>query len=93
MVTRFPVKSRFVRDGDTTRTEVFDESDYPTFRKVSVPAERGTLVLLDGALPHWSDANRSELPRQAFTLHVVEGSAEWDDKNWLQRPDMAFQGF
>jgi len=90
---KIPVKSRFVRDGDTTRTDVFDDSEYPTFRKVSVPAERGTLVLLHGSLPHWSDVNRSDKPRQAYTLHVVDGAAEWDEHNWLQRPTMPFRGF
>ena len=90
---RIPVKSRFVRNGDTTTTEVFDSSDYPTDEAVAVPATRGTLVLLHGLLPHWSDVNTSDQPRQAYTLHVVDGAAEWDKRNWLQRPTMEFQGF
>lgn len=90
---RIPVKSRFVRDGDRTSTEIYDDTPYPIEQAISIEAGRGTLVLLDGALPHWSDVNRSEQPRQAFTLHVVDGAAEWDERNWLQRPDLAFAGF
>ncbi len=90
---KIPVKSRFVRNGDSTATEVFDDTPYPIERAVSIEAKRGTLVLLDGALPHWSDVNRSDQPRQAYTLHIIDGAAEWDEQNWLQRPDMAFQTF
>ena len=88
-----PVKSRFVRNGESTTTEVFDDTLYPLEQAVPIEVERGTLVLLHGALPHWSDVNKSDQPRQAYTLHVVDGAADWDDRNWLQRPDMAFQGF
>ena len=77
-----PVKSRFLRDGAGTTTEVFDDMPYPIDQAVSIEAKRGTLVLLHGALPHWSDVNRSDQPRQAYTLHVVDGGADW-----------AFQGF
>jgi len=88
-----PVKSRFLRDGNTTTTEVFDETPYPIDQAVPIEAEPGTLVLLNGALPHWSDVNASDKPRQAYTLHIIDGAAEWDEHNWLQRPDMAFRGF
>lgn len=91
---RIPVKSRFVRDGDQATTEVYDDSPYPIDDAVPVPAAPGTLVLLDGALPHWSDANRSDHERQAFTLHVTDGATEWSQRNWLQRAaDMPFRGF
>ncbi|MEM7092640.1 MAG: phytanoyl-CoA dioxygenase family protein [Actinomycetota bacterium] len=91
---RIPVKSRFVRDGDQTSTEVFDATPYPIDQAIALPADPGTLILLDGALPHWSDANRSDHPRQAFTLHVVDGTAHWDERNWLRRSaDMPFRSF
>lgn len=91
---RIPVKSRFVRDGAAASTDVWDEEPYPVDQAVAIPAEPGTLVLLDGALPHWSDANRSASPRQAFTLHVIDGATEWSDQNWLQRaPDMPLRTF
>ncbi len=57
-------------------------------------AEAGTLVVLNGLLPHWSAPNTSEKSRHAFTLHIIEGNAEYPADNWLQRgPDMPLQGF
>jgi len=89
-----PVKSRFVRDGDVTDTEVYDNAPYPIADAVPLETAAGALVLLDGALPHWSDTNKSSAPRQAFTLHVTDGSAEWSQRNWLQRNSaLPFAGF
>lgn len=89
-----PVKSRFIRSGSSTTTEVFDDSSYPIEEAVALETPRGTLVLLNGALPHWSDVNRSPHPRQAFTLHVIDGEASWPEDNWLQRPaTLPFRGF
>ena len=91
---RIPVKSRFLRSGDSTTMEVFDDTPYPIDDAVPLETERGTLVLLDGALPHWSDINRSADPRQAYTLHIVSGEADWDETNWLQRPaSLPFRSF
>lgn len=87
------VKSRFARDGSSTTTHVFDETPYPVDQAVPLEVDRGTLILLDGALPHWSDVNTSRLPRQAYTLHIIDGAADWDELNWLQRPSMPFRGF
>lgn len=91
---RTPVKSRFIREGATTSTEVYDDTPYPIADAVPLETPRGTLVLLDGALPHWSDVNRSSSPRQAYTLHVVDGQTDWLENNWLQRPHaLPFRGF
>jgi len=52
---------------------------------LEVPA--GTLVVLDGRLPHWSDVNRSPRSRHAYTLHCISAAADYPDWNWLQRGD------
>jgi phytanoyl-CoA hydroxylase len=93
---RIPVKSRFRRVGDGSRTEmeVYDETPYPTDGLMALEAPRGTLILLDGLLPHLSGPNRSAKPRHAYTLHVIEGTAEYPADNWLQRsPDLPLHGF
>ncbi|MEZ5296438.1 MAG: phytanoyl-CoA dioxygenase family protein [Ilumatobacteraceae bacterium] len=48
-------------DDDGTVFDVLDPTPLPTPPDELVPLEvpAGTLVLLDGLLPHWSDANRS----------------------------------
>ena len=56
-------------------------------------AERGTLILLHGALPHLSGPNRSDKPRHAYTVHAIDGAADYLPDNWLQRPNLPLRGF
>jgi len=51
---------------------------------VEVPA--GSMVIFHDHMPHYSSQNLSDKSRHAFTLHVAEKSAQWSEKNWLQRP-------
>merc|ERR1712093_375572 len=44
----------------------------------------GTLVLIDGAVIHASERNKSQKSRFIYTFHMIEGQARYDDKNWLQ---------
>lgn len=47
--------------------------------------EKGTLVVLHGGVMHMSYANKSKRPRNAFTLHIIEGKDTiWPKENWLQ---------
>ena len=74
-------------DADGTRFEVLDETPLPDPSEL-VPLEvpAGTLVVLHGLLPHWSDVNRSPRSRHAYSLHCVSAAADYPDWNWLQRP-------
>jgi len=93
---RIAVKSRFRLTGDRLGTtfDVFDDTPYPIDRLVPVEADVGTLVLLHGTLPHWSAPNTSAVSRHAYTLHVIEGSADYLADNWLQRdPSFPLRGF
>ena len=49
---------------------------------------RGSLVVLHNALVHFSKENSSELPRHAYSIHVVDGKdgIVYPADNWLQRP-------
>jgi phytanoyl-CoA hydroxylase len=61
---------------------------------VPIEARAGTLVLLHGLLPHWSDVNRSSRSRHAYTVHVIDGAARYPDENWLHRsPSLPLRGF
>jgi phytanoyl-CoA hydroxylase len=73
--------------------EVFDEQPYPADGLVPLEAPRGTLVLLDGALPHRSGANVSDQPRHAYTVHAIDGTADYPPDNWLQRRTLPLRGF
>jgi phytanoyl-CoA hydroxylase len=92
---RLGLKSRFRRaPGGTTRFEVFDERPFPQDGLVPLEVSEGTLILLDGQLPHLSRANNSPRSRHAYTLHVIEGHCRYPADNWLQRgPDLPLRGF
>ncbi len=74
-------------DDDGTVFEQLDPTPLPTPPGDLVPLEvpAGTLVVLDGLLPHWSDANRSQRSRHAYTVHCISASADYPEWNWLQR--------
>jgi phytanoyl-CoA hydroxylase len=78
----------------TTRMDVLDPEPYPLEGIVPVEAARGTLVLLHGTLPHLSGPNRSAHPRHAYTLHAIDGTADYPEDNWLLRsPSLPLVGF
>lgn len=92
---RLPVRtrSRLNESRTATVTDVLDPEPYPLDDLVCLEAKRGTLVLLDGAVPHLSAANTSDKPRHAYTIHAIDGAANYLDDNWLQRPTLPLRGF
>ena len=82
------LKKRFSRaEGGGTKMEVLDESPWPENLLTPLEVKAGTLVVLHGLLPHMSYANRSPKSRHAYTLHIVDGGAEYPATNWLQRSE------
>jgi phytanoyl-CoA hydroxylase len=92
---KLPVRSRSRLNESRTATvmDVLDPEPYPLDNLQCLEAKRGTLVLLDGAVPHLSAANTSDRPRHAYTIHVIDGVANYLDDNWLQRPTLPLRGF
>jgi phytanoyl-CoA hydroxylase len=88
------LKSRWVRTDEGMKFEFYDTT--PWFEEKLVPLEvlKGTLILLDGLLPHKSLANRSRRSRHAYTLHIINAHAHYSASNWLQRPEnLPLRGF
>jgi phytanoyl-CoA hydroxylase len=90
---RGPLRQLFKRNesSEGTMMETLDTTPLPLpppagddLVPLEVPA--GTLVVLNGRLPHWSDVNRSGISRHAYTLHCISAAAEYPEWNWLQRP-------
>lgn len=80
------LKSRFFRaSSEGTSFEILDESPWPLERLAPLEVKKGTLIILDGLLPHLSQRNTSSRSRHAYTLHVVNGNADYPANNWLQR--------
>ncbi len=95
---RTPLRKRFVLDPvGGTRFEILDDTPWPepgATDLIPLEVRKGTMVLLHGLLPHWSDVNRSERSRHSYTVHVIDGTAEYPPENWLQRKaDLPFRGF
>ncbi len=87
-----PPRTRFVRSEQGLRLDVLDPTPWPTQEAVALEVPKGSLVILHGSLPHASAPNLSPHPRPAYTLHIVDGAAQYSDQNWLQR-QRPFYGF
>ncbi len=89
------LKSRYARhtDGSTDMT-VHDATPWDTTGGVALEVPKGTMIALHGLVPHWSGPNRSDKSRHAYTLHLLDASADYPADNWLQRPPgMPLRGF
>ncbi|KAJ2779142.1 hypothetical protein H4R18_004173 [Coemansia javaensis] len=56
---------------------------------VPIEVAAGSLVLIHGQVLHRSSRNESPRSRWIYTFHIVEGSCDYDGRNWLQMPDGA----
>jgi phytanoyl-CoA hydroxylase len=92
---RAGLKSRFVRaTTGGTSFEVLDKSPWPLDKLIPLEVSKGTLIILNGLLPHMSRTNRSPRSRHAYTLHVIEGESHYPSDNWLRRSvEMPARGF
>jgi phytanoyl-CoA hydroxylase len=90
---RGPLREWFgYRDGDLV-TRTLDATPWPAVEPAALEVRRGTLIVLHGLLPHASTPNRSPRSRHAYSLHLIDGRADYPDDNWLQRPDLPLRGF
>jgi phytanoyl-CoA hydroxylase len=89
------LKSRWVRAPEGgMRFNVFDSTPWPEERLVPLEVSKGTLIVLNGLLPHKSHENKSAKSRHAYTLHVIGGNSSYPADNWLQRSStMPLRGF
>ncbi len=92
---RGPLRKWFGRvDGDVLETKALPVDGDRTGTPVPLEVPAGTLIILHGFLPHASGPNKSERSRRAVTLHVIDGTADYPEDNWLQRrADMPLRGF
>lgn len=92
---RLGLKSRWVRNVDGGMTfDIFDSSPWPEEKLIPLEVGKGTLIVLNGLLPHKSLANRSSKSRHAYTLHVISGDCRYPETNWLQRsPEVPWRSF
>jgi len=89
------LKSRWLRNEEGgMKFDVFDSSPWPEETLVPLEVRQGSLIVLNGLLPHKSLANRSAKSRHAYTLHVISADCHYPEMNWLQRtPRLPLRGF
>lgn len=90
------LKSRWIRSPPEGRMkfEVYSPEPWPENELVPLEVQKGSLILLNGLLPHRSFENRSPRSRHAYTLHLIHANTEYPSNNWLQRsPEFPFRGF
>jgi phytanoyl-CoA hydroxylase len=89
------LKSRWVRSSaGTMEVRSFDSTPWPEEKLVPLEVRKGSLIILNGLLPHRSLENKSSKSRHAYTLHLISGNAKYLPDNWLQRSElMPLRGF
>ena len=88
------LKSRWVRTENGMRFETYDASPWPEEELIPLEVKKGSLIVLNGLLPHRSLENRSPRSRHAYTLHIISSDSRYPANNWLQRSkDMPLRGF
>ena len=89
------LKSRWLRNEEGgMKFDVFDPSPWPEEKLVPLEVRKGSLIILNGLLPHKSLANRSTKSRHAYTLHVISADCRYPETNWLQRSlELPLRGF
>eukprot|EP00461_Guttulinopsis_vulgaris_P002573 UN02574 len=50
---------------------------------IPVEVKAGSIVIIHGQVVHFSHPNTSNASRNAYTFHVIDGTAEYCKTNWL----------
>ena len=88
------LKSRWLRTENGMQFETFDTCAWAEEELIPLEVKKGSLIMLNGLLPHRSLENRSPKSRHAYTLHIISGDSHYASDNWLQRsPQMPLRGF
>jgi phytanoyl-CoA hydroxylase len=91
---RSGLKSRWVRSPEGMKFDVFNAEPWPEDQLRPLEVSKGSLIVLNGLLPHRSFENRSPRSRHAYTLHLISADTSYPADNWLQRsPTMPLRGF
>ncbi|ABN65838.1 phytanoyl-CoA dioxygenase [Scheffersomyces stipitis CBS 6054] len=88
----YPVHKRFVKvDGGSKGCNFIDIAkevpvkESPEDYKI-VECKAGSLILIHNSVLHKSEKNHSNKSRFAYAFHVIDGTANYDNLNWLQVP-------
>jgi len=76
-------------------TEMLMLNNEPMSMEGMIPLEvkKGTCIVLNGLLPHYSLPNTSGKSRQAYAIHTINRNAAYPTANWLSRNMEELKGF
>jgi phytanoyl-CoA hydroxylase len=78
-----PLKNRFVRTKDGFSFSAHRRVNWPLKNYQPLLAKAGDVIVLHGFLPHFSEQNRSNKTRFAYTLHFIDRRCHYEKNNWL----------
>jgi phytanoyl-CoA hydroxylase len=81
------------KEAGGTEMHVFDEAPLSMEGMIPLEVKKGTCIVLDGLLPHYSLPNTSGKSRQAYAIHTISKQARYPKENWLQRDMSELKGF
>jgi phytanoyl-CoA hydroxylase len=81
------------KDGGGTEMITLNEEAFSMKGMEPLEVKKGSCVVLDGLLPHYSLPNTSGKSRQAYSIHCISPAAVYSKQNWLQRDMKTVQGF
>jgi phytanoyl-CoA hydroxylase len=73
------------KEGGGTEMEILDVSPMSLDGMIPLEVKKGTCIVLDGYLPHYSKPNTSGKSRHAYAIHTIDKKAYYPESNWLQR--------
>ena len=76
-----------------TEMHIFDEEPLSMEGMIPLEVKKGSCIVLDGLLPHYSLPNTSGKSRQAYAIHTIDSNAKYPEDNWLQRDMTTLKGF
>lgn len=82
----YPLIEQFKRyPDDATELVKYSSKPWPADDDAqALEVKKGTLVVFNGLLPHFSAPNLSAKSRHAFTLHLTCATSLYSPENWLQ---------
>ena len=88
------LRSHFRRkEGGGTEFKIINEEPYDMDGMIALEVPKGTCIVLDGKLPHYSMPNTSGKSRQAYSIHTIDRTTHYPKENWLLRDKNTLKGF
>lgn len=61
----------------------YSKAELDSLKWTPVEVQPGDCLVMHPKVLHWSAANTSAQPRRALTMHLIDTSTEWDNRNWI----------